>query len=404
MSPDDNQLTPTDTPAATPQPVSPAPLDQPPSQAAAANVVRTQIENIYNHTDQQQPQSATEQPLQDVNPYERTHENNPQPVLEQWQQYHSAWQTYYQKYYEGYYTHHLTKAAQELQQQQLQNPEPAKREAIFSHQPDTFEQDETLTKDEALFDLRQKLISQVSASAKKVRKSRHFVPITAAVLVILVFAFLQYNSLLIGTVMAYVSPGSISPQDIVVDPTSDVAVAPDPLLIIPKINVDVPVLYGVGNDYNSQMAAMAKGVAEFAIPGADSLPGQQGNLVIAGHSSNDWLDTGDYKFIFAQLDKLGVGDSIYLNYHSIRYTYTVTKTAVVNPSDVSALVYTTTKPMLTLLTCTPVGTALNRLLVTAEQVSPDPTASAPAPTGATAKAATTIPGTAPTLFERLFGG
>jgi sortase A len=399
MSPDDNQITPTNQPAATPQPSSSTPpVDQSTSQAAAANVVRNQIENIYSNPDQQQPVSQT---LQDINPYERTHDDNPQPVLEQWKQYHSAWQTYYQKYYEGYYTHHLTKAAQQLQ---TQMPVSTTREAIFTHQPDAEDQGATLTKDEALFDLRQKLLSRVSESAKKVRKSRHFVPITAAILVILLFAFLQYNRVLIGTVMAYVSPGSISPQDIVVDPNSDVAVAPDPRLIIPKINVDVPVLYDVGNDYNSQMAAMAKGVAQFAIPGASSHPGQIGNTVLAGHSSNDLLDSGDYKFIFAQLDKLDVGDSIYVNYHSIRYTYTVTKKEVVKPTEVNKLVYPTTKPILTLLTCTPVGTALNRLLVTAEQVSPDPAASAPAPTTTADKATTEIPGNSPTLFERLFGG
>ncbi|MDB5167531.1 MAG: sortase family protein [Candidatus Saccharibacteria bacterium] len=394
MSPDENQTTPANTPAAPQQ----SPSDVPASQAAAANIVRAQIENIYSHPSDQ-PASA--EPAQQDNPYERTHEDNPQPVLEQWKQYHSAWQTYYQKYYEGYYTHHLERAKQTIQSQPT--PVPTTREAVFTHQAEQ-ERLESTSQDEALFDLRQKLLSRVTESAKKVRKSRHFVPITAAVLVVLIFAFLQYNQLLIGTVMAYVSPGNIDPQNIVIDPSSNVSVPADPLLIIPKINVDVPVLYDVGNDYNSQMAAMAKGVAQFAIPGASSHPGQVGNTVLAGHSSNDLLDGGDYKFIFAQLDKLEVGDSIYVNYQSIRYTYTVTKKQVVEPTDVSALVYQTTQPVLTLLTCTPVGTALHRLLITAQQVSPDPTASTAAPTTSTNQATTEIPGSSPTLFERLFGG
>ena len=150
------------------------------------------------------------------------------------------------------------------------------------------------------------------------------------------------------------------------------------------------------------MAAMTNGVAQFAIPGADSHPGQIGNTVIAGHSSNDLLDGGDYKFIFAQLDKLNIGDTIYANYNSKRYTYTVTKKEVVKPNEVSKLVYPTTKPILTLLTCTPVGTSLNRLLVTAEQVNPDPTKSSAAPVSnkSTTKS---IPGNSPTLLERLFG-
>ena len=222
------------------------------------------------------------------------------------------------------------------------------------------------------------------------------------VIVVLIFVFLQYNRLIISNVMAYVSPGNIDPQNIVVNPNAEVTVGPEPKLIIPKINVDVPVAYDIGNDYNSQMAAMNNGVAQFAIPGADSHPGQIGNTVIAGHSSNDLLDGGDYKFIFAQLDKLNVGDTIYTNYNSKRYTYTVTKKEVVKPNEVNKLVYPTTKPILTLLTCTPVGTSLNRLLVTAEQVSPDPSKSSAAPISdqSTTKS---IPGNSPTLFERLFG-
>ena len=202
--------------------------------------------------------------------------------------------------------------------------------------------------------------------------------------------------------MAYVSPGNIDPQNIVIDPTANLTVGPEPSLIIPKINVDVPVIYDIGNDYDSQMAAMTKGVAQFAIPGANSHPGQIGNTVIAGHSSNDLLDPGDYKFIFAQLDRLNVGDTIYANYNSKRYTYSVTKKEVVKPSDVDKLVYPTTKPILTLLTCTPVGTSVNRLLVTAEQISPDPNKSTAAPE--TSKSTTgSIPGNSQTFFERIFG-
>jgi sortase A len=249
--------------------------------------------------------------------------------------------------------------------------------------------------------MRQDIIGKVVKSAANIKKSRHFLPILSGVIVILFFLFLQYNRLLISNVMAYVSPGNIDPQNIVIDPSADLTVPPESKLIIPKINVDVPVIYDIGNDYDSQMAAMQRGVAQFAIPGASSHPGQIGNTVIAGHSSNDLLDPGDYKFIFAQLDKLEVGDTIYANYNSIRYTYTVTKKEVVKPTDVNALVHQTTKPTLTLLTCTPLGTAISRLLVIAEQVSPDPNLSTAAPKS---KAATTsIPGSSPTFFERLFG-
>jgi sortase A len=393
-----------------------------PSRDAAAQIIRSQIDNLYASSDNPtvnnatpQPQFATQPepqptPIEDVNPYQKTHSQNPSLQNHDWSQYHSAWQNYYQKYYQGYYTHHLEKTRQTLENQQIatnSNPTPNSitpdNNKFFPNTPKSqSEPIKTPLNDEEIFDLRQEIIGKVNKSATKIKKSRHFIPIISGIIVVLIFLFLQYNRLILSNVMAYISPGNIDPQNIVIDPTTELTVQPEPLLIIPKINVDVPVIYDIGNDYDSQMAAMTKGVAQFAIPGANSHPGQIGNTVIAGHSSNDLLDPGDYKFIFAQLDRLNVGDTIYANYNSKRYTYSVTKKEVVKPTDVDKLVYPTTKPILTLLTCTPVGTSVNRLLVTAEQISPDPNKSTAAPD--TTKSTTkSIPGNSQTFFERIFG-
>lgn len=368
------------------------------SRRAATNVIRAQIDALYGDRPTAErttpeapgraptPQTAT---TEDSNPYQRTYSTQPNPQADQWQNYHSAWQNYYESYYKQYYGTNRTAA----------------QTGYFSNQTDLEKTTEILTKDEALVELRQSLLGKVKKSASKIRRSRHFVPIIAALVVVLLAVFIQYNRVLIATVNAYVSPGAINPQNIVIDPNADIAVSPEPRLIIPKINVDVPVLYDVGADHNSQMAAMAKGVAHFSIPGASSHPGEVGNTVISGHSSNDLFDPGDYKFIFAQLEKLKIGDTIYANYNSIRYTYVVTKMEVVKPTEVSKLIYPTNKPMLTLITCTPLGTAQDRLLVTAEQVSPDPAkaAQAPAGSGTTNGQDAALPGNSPTLFERLFG-
>lgn len=402
-------------------------------QAAAADLVRSQIDTIFGGDQptttaqptaqpvpsseprtappvhapaRQQPVAQQQQaPLEDTNPYERTRDDAPNPQREEWTKYQSAWQDYYQKYYEGYYAHHVEQMKQQITtKQSLEATQPA---SIFSKQPveePASTPEDGVTTDEALFKLRQKLLGKVQSSAKSVRKSRHFIPIAAALVVMLLFVFLQYNQVLIANVKAYVSPGTIDPQNIVVDPTTNMKVGPESRLIIPKINVDTPVHYDVGIDHKSQMLAMENGVAHFPIPGANSKPGQIGNTVLSGHSSNDVFAAGDYKFIFAQLEKLTVGDTIYANYNETRYTYIITKTEVVLPTEVGKLVYPTTKPVLTLITCTPLGTALKRLLITAEQVSPDPATSAPAEAPPTDNTDTvTIPGSEPTFVERLFG-
>lgn len=359
------------------------------NQAAAANVIRTHIDAIYSKDSQAPGASDTEPQAAEPSVYDRTHAPAHNVTNDKWQEYHSAWQNYYQQYYQRYY-----------------QASPSPQQSYFSSQPadDTPIIDEPLDQDEAMLELRQKLVGKVQSSAKKIRKSRHFVPIVAAILVVLIFAFLQYNRVLYAWVNAYVSPGNISVQNIVIDPSANINVGPEPRLIIPKINVDVPVVYGVGNDHDSQMKAMEKGVAHFSIPGASSRPGEIGNTVISGHSSNDLFDIGDYKFIFAQLERLEVGDTFYTHYEGVRYTYVITKKEVVKPTDVQKLIYPTTKPVMTLITCTPLGTALNRLLVTAEQVSPDPISANPAPEGSGSADDVEMPGNSPTLLERLFGG
>ena len=362
------------------------------AQSAAANIARSQLDSIYSgNTHPQSATQSTELPAA----YRRTHDAKHATHAEQWQQYHSAWQEYYQKYYEQYYVGAVQQVHQAYSEQAATlKTEPAGVGLTAG----------TIDRDEAIDDLRSQLLGKVKEAGKKVRGSRHFVPLTAALVVLLLFSFLQYNRVIIANVKAYVTPGEIDPQNIVVDPNASLQVSQDPLLIIPKINVNVPVDYDTKPDQASQLKAMENGVAWFGIPGANSKPGQVGNTVISGHSSNDFIDSGSYKFVFALLDRLKPGDIFYLHYQGVRYTYSVTKTRVVRPTDVSALVYETSKPEVTLITCTPLGTALNRLLVTAEQVSPNPASAGSAPAAGTGDDKAVMPGNSPTVLERIFGG
>lgn len=349
----------------------------------------------------QPAESVTSEQPSATSPYAQTYADSPAASPQSgaefdWQKYHNAWQEYYQKYYEYYYQQSL--AAQEQPSQQ------AAVERATSEPPEELA-DQPNFQDEALADLRSKLQQKVSQSAKKVRRSRHFWPLASGALVVLIFLSLQYNRLIIANIRAFVAPANAMSVAVITDPTTTVAVSEEPRLIIPKINVDVPVVYGIGSDHSSQQAAMANGVAHFAIPGADAVPGQVGNTVISGHSSNEVFDRGEYKFIFAQLDKLTDGDTIYANYQGKRYTYVVTKMEEVMPSQVDKLIYPTEKPVITLITCVPLGTAHRRLLVTAEQVNPSPsTASKPVQESEPAAPSdATMPGDSPTLWQRIFG-
>lgn len=393
-------------------------------QQHAAAIIMQKIDHIY-HNDpnttveavqpvQSGPVQYTAHNLQyenqaqeNANPYERTHTiskfNNQDTA---WQQYHTAWQNYYQQYYERYYQSEIHQTKQKLEEQAAQHQQAADS-VHHSHETHAaMPVNDPITEDEAMYDLRSKLRGKIAEKTKKVRKSRHFIPAVAAMTVMTVFMFLQYNRVLFAAIEAYVMPGNSDPSSIVVDPNAVAAVGANPKLIIPKINVDVPIIWTANAaDQNSLNSAMNDGVVWFNIAGANAKPGQKGNLVLSGHSSNDWLETGNYKFIFARLEQIKEGDVVYVNYGGTRYTYTITTTKIVKPTDVQSLQIGDDKPYITLVTCTPLGTALNRLLVFGEQVSPNPAAAGTAD----AKAAPTndsnqMPSNSPTFLQRIFGG
>ncbi len=358
---------------------APTSVQVPPRQEAAPLTPEPRHESAYHRT------METDLPPQ----------NNDQQA--QWEQYHSAWQRYYQLYYQRYYLASVYKQRQAEQQ-------AAEQVATAKDAPPINEQPKGLTQSQAMAELRGSIRQKVLEGAQKVRKSRHFTPVVAGLVVLIIFGFLQYNRIIFGAIAAYASPGNIDPQNIIVDPSVEVNVGPEPKMIIPKINVDAPVVYGVGPDHASQMQAMKSGIAHFSIPGANAVPGQVGNAAFAAHSSNDAFASGDYKFVFAQNEKLVKGDIIYMHYEGKRYTYSITSTEVVMPNEVSKIQLQTNKPMLTLISCVPLGTAQKRLLVFAEQINPSPNSATAAADSSSAPQATDIPGSpSPTLLERLFG-
>lgn len=132
------------------------------------------------------------------------------------------------------------------------------------------------------------------------------------------------------------------------------------------------------------------------------MPGQDGNVVIVGHSSNNIFNKGKYKFAFVLLSKLDKGDTFYLQKDGKRYTYQVYDREIVKPQDVNVLGVGDKLATATLITCDPPGTSINRLVVSGQQISPDPSTNAAASTQNTlAQKATQIPGNSPSLWSRL---
>lgn len=360
-----------------------------------------------------------------------------------WQNYHSAWQNYYQKYYSEYYAKaaksyvetektelnnqyekrnqigQLALDSQKRLLENLKNPKPKNLETTEQNSEtsetkstDTPPSLESIHVKTIEATLKERIQKKASSSFQLSKKHRKFIPIFAGVFTVLFILFLQYNRLIFAPIMAYIAPGNSNDTEITaIDPTITAAPTAEPKLIIPKLNVDAPAHFNIANDTATIDNAMNHGVAQFKIPGADALPGQVGNLVISGHSAGDIYSNNQYKFIFSGLERLQDNDLIYVNYNSVRYTYKVTKKQTVEPTDVAALVYPTSKPILTLITCTPLGSDRYRLLVTAEQVSPtyeEKAVSTPTNTDSTAalpgnNTSSEMPANEKPFFQKIWG-
>jgi len=128
-------------------------------------------------------------------------------------------------------------------------------------------------------------------------------------------------------------------------------------LSIPKLNIKKAKVVVGGED-------LAKSLVHY-LP--KSLPGEYGNVAIFGHSTLPQLyNPKDYKTIFTYLSSLEKGDKIYINVGEFEYQYEVSTLFIVKPKDISVLDQKKDDSYLTLITCEPPGTWLERLVVTAK--------------------------------------
>lgn len=131
----------------------------------------------------------------------------------------------------------------------------------------------------------------------------------------------------------------------------------DPLtrLEIPRLDVDVVVVEG------TSLAALRAGAGHYP---DTALPGEQGNVGIAGHRTT-WGKP------FNRMDELREGDQVVLTTPIGRYVYDITRAPwAVAPTDWSPIDdYPSKGSFLTLTSCHPEGSATQRIVARARLVS-----------------------------------
>jgi sortase A len=118
---------------------------------------------------------------------------------------------------------------------------------------------------------------------------------------------------------------------------------------ISSIGVDAPVVEG--DDWESLQRGAGHHIGSVN-------PGERGNCIISAH--NDI-----YGEIFRDLPNIELGDLVEVYTASRVYRYRITQERIIEPTEVSVM-YPTSSPVLTLISCYPYGIDTHRIVVIAE--------------------------------------
>lgn len=138
-------------------------------------------------------------------------------------------------------------------------------------------------------------------------------------------------------------------------------------IVIEKIGVSAPIILNVSVvDENEYFDALKKGVAHAV---GKSYPGEIGNVYLFAHSSIEFWKMGPYATVFNQIRRLENGDIVHIFYKNKKYDYVVFEKKVVSGFDLLPYEAQYNESILTLQTCDPPGTQLNRLIVKARLIN-----------------------------------
>jgi sortase A len=301
---------------------------------------------------------------------------------------HQVWQEFYSTHQQQT---QVTEPDQDKDQKAKNEKQPTARKAKAKH-----------SDDRTVSDVKAELLNKVTARGKA-KRSHHLQSLlfglSMGIITVIIFLFSFFNERFIAP---FITPArAVSSTPIIIDPSSG-AVGPESKIIIPKINVEIPIDFDEPTiDEAAIQRALEKGVVHYP---TTPNPGEIGNGVIFGHSANNILNHGKYKFAFVLLKRLESGDTFYVQKAGKRYVYKVFDKKIVSPSEVSVLypAYDDKPSTFTLITCDPPGTSLNRLVVVGEQISPDPAANvASSVTGQQTETPKELPSNSITLWQRI---
>lgn len=138
-------------------------------------------------------------------------------------------------------------------------------------------------------------------------------------------------------------------------------------ITIPSVFIDEPIIYNVDpNNMTAYLSALKHGIAHASGTALPGLPaGRQGSGGLGyyfAHSSTASF-ARQLNAVFYLLDKIAIGDPIYVWHEGIKHTYSVYAKQITTPNDISFLHRAYPTDTIVLQTCWPPGTTSERLLI-----------------------------------------
>lgn len=404
----------------------------PPS--AAVELIRKKIDTLYDHEPDVKEELAnppeTAKPLSRHQQFMRdlsTSGKSLAQIQTEWHNYytelpdhekHAVWQEFYQanerttSNYASFIAKHTgSKPSAHPPQPMPHHTKHAAAKAeiaeavvsIISDTPEQLAKSAGAAKKRSVADIKKQVLARVrTRNQAQLKAKKHaqslLVGLGLGSLSILIFLFGFFNERFI---IPFIQPsGRVGATPIILS-VDGIAPSESPELIIPKINVQLPVVYDLpSSEERAVQTALEQGVIHYP---STAVPGQQGNAAYFGHSSNNIFNKGKYKFAFVLLHEMVPGDIFYLTYGGKVYTYRVYEKKVVAPTDTWVLGPVQGKTATAaLITCDPPGTSANRLVVWGEQITPDPNGNAAAPVTEVTTPSTELPSEGPSTWTRFW--
>ena len=132
---------------------------------------------------------------------------------------------------------------------------------------------------------------------------------------------------------------------------------------IPAIGISSPLIFTKNSDKDYIFRLLNKGLVLFP---KSTLPGQNGQTIILGHSAlRRWPKT-NHIWVFTYLNEVKKGDKVFIYFHHRKYTYEVERKIFLKRGEkISKYKLENHKSWVTLVSCWPPGRDIKRIAVQA---------------------------------------